>query len=237
MPGNFPGSAVSSKLNLLALDTSTEACSAALLCADGQVFAEFEIAPRQHTKLLPKMMDAVLGSARCAKSAISHCAFANGPGAFTGVRIAASMAQGIGIALQIPLIPVSTLAILAQASFDRYHGESTLVALDARMNEVYWAVYRRDENSLASLVGFESLNKIEDVSFDVPISHGAGHGWLVGQHIWQARQSVAIDSGLLPNSEALLKLAVPTLNRGQVYAADKISINYLRNQVAKKPRE
>jgi tRNA threonylcarbamoyl adenosine modification protein YeaZ len=84
-----------------------------LLRADGEVFAEFEVAPRQHTRLLPLMMEQVLNASAIPRHSISHCAFANGPGAFTGIRIAAAQAQGIGIALGIPLLPVSTLAVLS----------------------------------------------------------------------------------------------------------------------------
>lgn len=223
-------------MNLLAIDTSTEACSTALLRDDGRVYSEFEIAPRQHTRLLPKMMDAVLMSAGCSKSSISHCAFANGPGAFTGIRIAASTAQGIGIALKIPLVPISTLATLAQVSLDRQCADTTLVALDARMGEVYWAVYRRDHNGLACLLGLERLDKINDVVIDGSISHGAGHGWLVGQAVWQP-QSTNVDGNLLPDAQSLLKLAEQAIHNGQVCAADKASINYLRNNVAEKSKK
>lgn len=224
-------------MNILAIDTSTEACSAALLREDGQLFSEFEIAPRQHTRLLPKMMDSVLASAQCSKSSISYCAFANGPGAFTGIRIAASTAQGIGIALNIPLIPISTLATLAQVSLDSLGGDSTLVALDARMGEVYWAVYRRDENGLASLVGTENLDKINDVVIEKSIDRGAGHGWLVGRDVWQQRQSMVVDAELLPAARALIKLAEQAASNRQACAADKITINYLRNRVAEKSKK
>jgi tRNA threonylcarbamoyladenosine biosynthesis protein TsaB len=224
-------------LNILAIDTSTEACSAALLREDGELFSEFEIAPRQHTRLLPKMMDSVLASAQCSKSSISYCAFANGPGAFTGIRIAASTAQGIGIALNIPLIPISTLATLAQVSLDNLGGNSTLVALDARMGEVYWAVYRRDDYGLASLAGTENLDKINDVIIDKSIGYGAGHGWLVGRDVWQQEQSMVVDPELLPDAQALIKLARQAASNRQTCAADKVTINYLRNRVAEKPKK
>lgn len=175
-------------------------------------------------------------SARCSKSSINYCAFANGPGAFTGIRIAASTAQGIGIALKIPLVQISTLATLAQVSLDRQRTDSTLVALDARMGEVYWAVYRRDYNGLASLLGLERLDKINDVVIDGSINHGAGHGWLVGQAVWQP-QSTDVDANLLPDARSLLKLAEQAVNYGQVCAADKITINYLRNRVAEKSKK
>ncbi len=224
-------------MNILAIDTSTEACSAALLREDGRVFSRFEIAPRRHTRLLPKMMDTVLASAGCSKSAISYCAFANGPGAFTGIRIAASTAQGIGIALKIPLIPISTLATLAQVSLDEQGGDSTLVALDARMGEVYWALYRRDSNGLARLVGSERLNKVSEVDFDISFGYGAGHGWLVGKDVWQPAQPIVIDTEMLPNAQSLLKLAEHAVLNDQVYDAEEISINYIRNRIAEKSKK
>lgn len=223
-------------MNILAIDTSTEACSAALLREDGQVFSEFEIAPRQHTHLLPEMMDKVLSAAACSKSEIGYCAFANGPGAFTGIRIAASTAQGIGIALKIPLIQISTLATLAQVSIDRQAADTTMVALDARMEEVYWAIYRKDKDGLASLAGAERLDKLSDVVFDGSISHGAGHGWQVGKNLWQ-HHKIILDEDLLPDAQSMLKLAKQAVEMDEYYPADKVSINYLRNQVAEKSRK
>ena len=100
--------------NILAIETSTEACSVALLTDKDQLFSEFALTPRQHTQYLPRMMDSVLVQAGLFKKDLTHIAYASGPGAFTGVRIAASTAQGISIGLNIPLVAISTLAILAQ---------------------------------------------------------------------------------------------------------------------------
>lgn len=208
-----------------------------MLRDDGHVFAEFEIVPRQHTRLLPQMMTAVLEAAERPRSLLTHCAFTNGPGAFTGVRIAASTAQGIGIALNIPLVPISTLATLAQTSLDRQGSDCCLVALDARMGEVYWAVYGSNEQGLARLLGAEKLDRISDVIVDDSISHGVGHGWLVGQEIWRARRSIVVDGNLLPDARSLLKLAEQAVNQGHTCTAENISINYLRNQVAEKSKK
>ena len=227
-------------MNILAIDTSTEACSAAFLREDGAIFSEFEIAPRQHTRLLPKMMDTVLKAADCARSVITHCAFANGPGAFTGVRIAASTAQGIGIALKIPLVPVSTLATLAQLSLDRHTGESTMVALDARMGEIYWAIYSRGKNGLASLSGEEQLTRIDAVNPVTMPDIGAGHGWSVEHPDWQSwtsGKSIDVDANLLPDSRSLLKLAEEAIRQERICSAENITINYLRNQVAEKSKK
>ena len=227
-------------MNILAIDTSTEACSAALQCADGTVFSEFEVAPRQHTRLLPIMMDAVVKAAGLKRTDLDYCAFGNGPGAFTGVRIAASTAQGIAIGLRIPLIPISTLAILAQAAFDSQPANSALVALDARMGEVYWAVYRRNQNGLAQILEDEKLSRIEDVKPKALPASGSGHGWLVGQKSWQnwlGQAGLPIDPDLLPDSRALLKLSNQAILLDESCKAEGISINYLRNQVAEKSKK
>jgi len=227
-------------VNILAIDTSTEACSAALLRDDGEIFSEFELAPRQHTRLLPKMMDSVLKASSLSKQSLTHCAFANGPGAFTGIRIAAATAQGIAIGLDIPVIQISTLATLAQACLEKHAENSTLVALDARMGEVYWAKYNKDKQGLAVVDGNERLNKLEEVVLESPLACGAGHGWVVGGDIWIARfpdcANIKIDSGLLPDATALVKLAQQAVIEKRFVNAEDTSINYLRNRVAEKPR-
>lgn len=224
-------------MNLLAIDTSTEACSAALLRSDGQVFSEYAVTPRQHTRYLPQMMDAVLAAADVSKQALTHCAFANGPGAFTGIRIAAATIQGIAIGLNIPVVQISTLATLAQTCFDRYADDNVVVALDARMDEVYWARYILDENRLAVLVGEEKLNKLKDVIFDQIPACGAGHGWSVAPDSWlNGDADIKIDSELLPDARSLLKLAQQAVVEHRIVSAESTSINYLRNKVAEKPR-
>ena len=220
-------------MNILAIDTSTEACSAALLRADGQIFSEFDVAPRQHTRLLPLMMDRVLLAAGIAKDSISHCAFANGPGAFTGIRIAAAQAQGIGIALGIPLLPVSTLALLAQTGIDRNNCSRPLVALDARMQEIYWALYQRDDKGLARLVGRERLTSVDAVELDDNVDLGIGHGWL---DALRASAIFAVDAELLPDARSLLRLAQSAVQANRGVDATAVGINYLRNRVAEKAK-
>lgn len=218
-------------MNILAIDTSTEACSAALLRADGAVFEAFEIAPRRHNALLPAMMAQVLEAAGVAKQSLTHCAFANGPGAFTGVRIAAAQAQGIGIGLGIPLLPVSTLAVLAQVAIDRHDCDRPMVALDARMEEIYWALYERDESGLARLRGLETLQRAEAIEIDVAADFGAGHGWV---EALRAKAEFEVLPTLFPAAVSLLGLAAAAARAGRGVDADAITINYLRNRVAEK---
>jgi len=224
-------------LNILAIDTSTEACSAALLRSDGQAFSEFKITPRQHTRYLPQMMDAVLAAANLSKQSLTHCAFANGPGAFTGIRIAAASIQGISMGLNIPVVQISTLAVLAQTCFDRYAVDNVVVALDARMNQVYWARYKLDDNRLATLVGEEKLNDLDDILLDSTPACGAGHGWSVASESWlKGDTDIRIDSSLLPDARSLLKLAQQDVIESRTVNAESTSINYLRNRVAEKSR-
>ncbi len=219
-------------MNILALDTSTEACSAALHRADGELFREFAIEPRQHNRLLPQMISRVLDAAGLQRRELSHCAFTNGPGAFTGIRIAAAQAQGIAIGLGIPLLPVSTLAVLAQVGIDKTGCSAPLVALDARMNEIYWALYRA-EQGLAQPAGEERISAVDAVVVETAADCGVGHGWLE-----PLRRRVAFDvhAQLLPDAAALLRLALPLARAGQGVAAGAAGINYLRNRVAEKAR-
>ena len=220
-------------MNILALDTSTEACSVALLREDGAIFSEFEIVPRQHTQRLPVMMDAVLSASEIPRQSISHCAFTNGPGSFTGIRIATAQAQGVGLALGIPLLPVSTLAVLAQACLDQNKHSNALVALDARMQEIYWACYHRDSDDCARLAGIEQLSAASDITIDTGIECGAGHGWSQ-----ELREQVGfpVDAELLPDARSLLRLAKKGIDQGLAVDARQVSINYLRNRVAEKAK-
>ena len=129
-------------MRLLAIETATEACSAALW-VNGEIIERYQFAPRRHNELILPMCEQVLSQAQLNLSGLDAIAFGCGPGAFTGVRIAASVAQAIALAHDLPVVPVSTLANLAfQAEVNP--GELILPAIDARMDEIYWAVYKKN---------------------------------------------------------------------------------------------
>jgi tRNA threonylcarbamoyladenosine biosynthesis protein TsaB len=145
-------------MKILALDTATEACSAALLI-DGQLAAaremEFE---RGHAEHILPMIDAVLAERGVALATVDAVAFGRGPGGFTGVRLAASVTQGLAFAADRPVVPVSDLAAVAQRALDAEPGiDRVVVCNDARMQEVYWGCYERDRQDLAALVGAEHV--------------------------------------------------------------------------------
>ena len=220
-------------MNILALDSATEACSAALLRDDGEVFGRFQLAPRQHVRLLPQMIQELLDDAGLERIQLNFCAFSNGPGAFTGIRIAAAQAQGIGIGLGIPLVPVSTLAVLAQTALDRHPWPGVVAALDARMQEIYWGAYQRDDDGLAQLVGEERLGSPAELGAVTDIAAGAGHGWL---DELCADSSFPIEQSLLPNALSMLALASKAIADNGACKPGDIRINYLRNRVAEKAR-
>jgi tRNA threonylcarbamoyladenosine biosynthesis protein TsaB len=125
---------------VLAIDTATEACSAAILVA-GEVHERFLIAPRRHSALILPMIEEVLAEAGLTLRQLDGLCFGRGPGSFTGVRIATGVIQGLALASDLPVVPVSTLAALAQGAFRPEEPECIVAALDARMGEVYLGIY------------------------------------------------------------------------------------------------
>lgn len=141
-------------MKLLAIDTSGDACSAALLL-DGEIVQHAELAPRRHGELILPMMQGLLDQAGIALGALDALAFGRGPGSFTGVRIAAAVIQGAAFGAGLPVVPVSTLAALAQGQFRRGGQQRLLSALDARMDEVYWGGFTIGPDALAAPCGEE----------------------------------------------------------------------------------
>jgi len=164
-------------MKLLAIETATEACSAALYL-DGEITEQYQYAPRQHAQLLLGMAEALLAEAGLAPAQLDALAFGRGPGAFTGVRIATGVAQGIAYAADLPVVPVSTLATLAQGGFREFGWQQVAAAIDARMNEVYWGAYRVDEKGVMQPVGEERVCAAARVpALEGEGWHGIGSGW------------------------------------------------------------
>ena len=147
---------------ILAIDASSEACSAALLI-DNEIYERSEVVPRKHTELILPMVDEVLSEGGLTLNQVDAIAFNRGPGSFTGVRVSTSVTQGLAFALDLPVIPVSGLATVAQGSWRNTQQENLLVILDARMNEVYWACYQIQQG-LMKLLGEEHVSPVSDIS-------------------------------------------------------------------------
>ena len=217
-------------MRLLAFETATEACSVAVL-VDGDVRERFGIAPRRHAELALPWADELLAEAGVAKSQLDAIAVGRGPGAFTGVRLAVALAQGIALALDRPVLPVSTLASLAmQAS-----GPQVLAAIDARMGEVYLGRFHIAEGEptadggetvvapgLADLLPGESW-------------HGVGTGFAAPDGALRARMGdalVVVDALALPHAADVARLGARAFARGEAIAPERLEPAYLRDNVA-----
>lgn len=226
-------------MKILALDTSTDACSAALFI-DEQVSARFEIAPRRHTELILPMAQELLAQAGLRVADLDAVAFARGPGAFTGLRISAGVAQGIALGADLPVIPVSTLATIAQQLVDEGRADAIAVALDARMGEVYWGGYRADASGVAECVIAESVGKAEEVA--VPGDQGwvgAGSGWSPYGDVLAARFAgralITILPDVMPRAGAMYRLVARAFAFGELLPAEEAQPIYLRDNVAVRP--
>lgn len=226
-------------MKLLALDTSTEACSAAVF-TDGVTFSEFELTPRAHTQLILPMVDKVLSAAGLRLQDVDAIAVGRGPGAFTGIRIGVGVAQGLAMAADKPVIPVSTLAALAQQAYMQQGAIQVLAALDARMGEVYWGQYAV-QDELMQLQGEEQVCAPQNapvVSGDA--WYAVGHGWSAYADILQPRFTTMLtgmDMKMLPAAEFMLPLAAAEWLAGRAVAPEQAQPIYLRNKIALTTRE
>lgn len=226
-------------MRLLAIDTATEACSAALEI-DGAVRERWVEAPREHGERLLAMIDALLAEAGIAAAALDALAFGRGPGAFTGVRIATGAAQGIAYALDLPVLRISTLAALAQGAARAHGATRVTAAIDARMGEVYWGAYAPGAGEAMEAVLAEQVAAPDAVA--VPPGsgwHGVGTGWAAHGAALAARLGPALAADLghaLPRALDMLPLAHAALAAGEAVTAAEAVPVYLRDRVAEKPR-
>lgn len=220
-------------MKLLAVETATEACSVALYL-DGEVREDFRIAPREHARLVLGMADTLLADAGVSLADMDALAFGRGPGAFTGVRIATSVVQGMAFASELPVVPVSTLAALAQGALREFGWQKVAAAIDARMNEVYWATYEYTDG-LMQAQGDERVCAPEQV----PILngqdwYGIGSGWLTFADALAERQTDAIAGATgeyYPHAQDVAVLAAAAAAQGLAVDAEQALPVYLRDQV------
>ena len=219
---------------LLAFETATEACSVALWL-DGEVRERHGTAPRQHTALALPWADELLAEAGLAKSQLDGIAVGRGPGAFTGVRLAIALAQGVALALDRPVLPVSTLAALAMQAEGK-DGEAILAIIDARMGEFYVGEFVCDADGLVAAVSEERLLSSEAVAIDPSKSwRGVGSGFAAADGILRQRLAAGLtccDPAALPHAGAVARLAARAYARGEAIAADRLEPAYLRDKVA-----
>jgi tRNA threonylcarbamoyladenosine biosynthesis protein TsaB len=226
-------------LKLLAVETSTEACSVALHI-DGVIEERFEIAPREHTKLILPMIDSLMAGAELKPQQLDALAFSRGPGSFTGVRISTGVIQGIAFGADLPVVPVSTLAAIAQHYFTTADSDCVYTAMDARMGEIFWGVYQQNQQGYGELMGEEAVTLAENIVFPEKKGMGIGSGWAVYQQqlsncLGALLQGVEADH--LPRASAIADLGVLGFENNQAVDVEMAMPVYLRDKVAKKESE
>lgn len=195
--------------------------------------------PRNHGEWVLVLIQALLTEAGLVPAALEGLAFGCGPGSFTGLRIAAGVIQGIGLALEVPVAPVSTLAALALQGFERCPATWALPAIDARMGEVYWAAYQRDSEGLPILLTPEQVSPLDAVIVPERLDGGIkiGSGWGKPAAVSSRWQDFARDA--IPDAECGAKevatLGVAMLLKGKGVAPDQALPLYLRDRVTTPP--
>lgn len=221
-------------MNLLAIETATEACSVAVYC-HGEVRERFEVAPRRHTELVLPWCAALLAEAGLAKSQVDAIAVGRGPGAFTGVRLAVALVQGLALAWDRPVLPVSTLVALAQGA-GAGPGVPVIAAIDARMGEVYVGGYRSDRTGLMQVLLPECLVSPEAPGIAIgEVWLGVGTGFAAQEGVLTTALAGApqrVDAEALPHAADVVRLAAAAYRAGQAMPADQLEPAYLRDKVA-----
>ncbi len=217
-------------MKILALETSTELCSAALW-RDGKVDAREADAGQRHSELLLPMIDALLMQHNLAVRDLDCIAFGAGPGSFTGLRIACGVAQGIAFGAELPVVGVGTLLALAAAS----RAERVVCCLDARMGEVYHAAYEKRGDGWHA-VHEPSLCK-PDAAPDLPAGKwtACGSGFAAYRAALESRYAGRLErviEGLAPHAKEIAVLAAAEFERGNAVAAEHAAPLYVRNKVA-----
>lgn len=221
-------------MKILALDTSTEACSAAIW-TDSAVLERFELGS-QHSDRILSMVDELLAETGFALSRLDAIAFGRGPGSFTGLRIGAGVAQGLAFGVDIPVAPVSSLAALAQGVEE----PRVLAAFDARMNQVYSGAYVRNAQGLVGLIGREEVMVPDNVSFPEGKDWmGAGSGWDRYHSVLMAHlgnRVVTWHKQVHPRARDVGRLGAAVCQAREAVAAELALPVYLRDEVAVKKK-
>lgn len=219
-------------MNVLAVESSTKACSVCLKVGDTS-YIEFEMAPQRHANLMLPMVEKVLNQSGIAPEAIDVLAFSEGPGAFTGIRIAAGVVQGLALGWKKPVLPVSTLEALAWQAYKETHQLEWLACLDARMKEIYVQTCHIEGDRLSSdEAQLVSQQQLLEMFKNNPVKNGIGDIEVeypevvnVFEH-WQSAY---------PSAEAIADIAQQRSNQAKMLEEEIPLPVYLRNDVADKP--
>ena len=223
-------------MNLLAIETSTEACSVALLCGS-DMQTDHRMAAQQHGRLVLPMIDELMAHSGLSVAQLDGVVFGCGPGSVTGVRIAVALTQGIALGADVGVVGISTMNTVAQGAHRVYGDQHLAISLDARMGEVYFAAYTLSEESVMRAVTEEFLcapEKLPELDGNTPWQW-AGTGAerytdILLEHYHVEGDSIRAD--VWPDAQDLISLAIPKVQRGELQACETAMPVYLRNKVA-----
>ena len=219
-------------MRMLALDTATERCSVALI-VDGRLIERSRDTARGHAELVLTMVDEVLREGAIRLGELDALAFGRGPGAFTGVRIAAGVVQGLALGSGLRVAAISDLAAIALE-----HGKigaDVLTAMDARMGEVYWAVHRRTGLDEVAEVEVERVTSPDQVRTGADVTVCAGTGFGAHPGFADRWPDALVIADALPSAAVIARLGAAAVRRGETVAAAEALPVYLRDQVVQRP--
>lgn len=218
-------------MRLLAIDTATERCSVALRI-DGQVIERASEQPRGHADLVLPMVESVLQEAGLKLADLDGIAYGRGPGAFTGVRIAVGVVQGLAFGAQLMTVGISNLAAVAQQVAGP--GDRILVCMDARMDQVYWSSFAREQGSdLVSSLGPERVDPPDAVADgDYSVLAGTGFKAYAQLRSRLATSGRIVHEMTLPRASDIALLAEAEFRAGRAKPAAEAEPVYVRDQVA-----
>lgn len=220
-------------MKLLAIDTSTDACSVGLMI-DDEIHIDHRVVPQQHGALVLPMVDALMSVAGISVTMLDALIYGRGPGSFTGVRIGVATAQGIALGADIGVIGVSTMHSIAQSCYRQYGDERVAVSVDARMDEVYFCEYQLSEQQVMQAMFNEQIAPPADVEAQMA-KCWAGSGAERYSSLLQQRSGIDalhVRKGCLPQATDLLTLGAIEFIAHNVCSAEEAAPVYLRNKVA-----
>jgi tRNA threonylcarbamoyladenosine biosynthesis protein TsaB len=224
-------------MHLLAIETASETVSVAL-SINGEVLERYEHAPRQHAELLLPWVEELVADAGIGFNALDAIAFSRGPGSFTSLRIGIGVVQGLAWASDLPVVPVSSLAATAQSAY-KEGISSAVIALDARMNEVFTGTFVANSDGIMTLTDRERVCAPQDVSAPKEAGYfGIGIGFERYDGLKSlSKQLVDVRTDIWPKASSVLTLARVWLLSNEALPAEQAQPVYLRDNVAKKTSE
>ncbi|QLB18972.1 tRNA (adenosine(37)-N6)-threonylcarbamoyltransferase complex dimerization subunit type 1 TsaB [Mannheimia granulomatis] len=217
---------------ILALDTATEACSVALLHNEA-VSTLNEISPRTHTQRILPMVDELLKKSDIQINDVDFLVFGRGPGSFTGVRVGVSVAQGLAMGANLPVVAVSNLKAMAEEAYQKLNADKVIALIDARMNEVYFAQFAKNGDEWIETVAEQvcspeqALSQMQADEKTVVV----GTGWAAYSQFSEQNLPLVISEITLPSAEYMLSIAKIEIKKGNTTSAYEIEPVYLRNEV------